>query len=271
MKNYIYIILASFGVLFTSCEDVIDLELPTAAPRLVIEASIDWQKGTTGNEQRIKITQTTDFYSTSVQAVPGAVVTVSGNGQTFDFIQDATGDYVCANFAPALNETYVLNVLYNGEVYSASETLMPSPILETVIQENDGGFSGEDIELKFTFQDDGSADNFYMFKFISPIDILPNYDVVNDAFFQGNTMFAFYSDEDLEANMEIECSLYGVSETYYNYMNILLGIAGTNGGSPFQTPPGEVRGNIVNTTTETNYPFGFFRLSEVDTKSYTVE
>ena len=270
MKKCIYLILVLAATL-TSCEDVIELDLPTATPRLVIEASIDWQKGTTGNEQRIKITKTTDFYSTTVEAVNGADVSVMGNGQTFNFIQDATGDYVCGNFDPALNETYVLTVLYNNEVYTASETLIPTPTLENVIQDNDGGFTGEDIELKFTFQDDGTTDNFYMFKFTSPINPLPNYDVVDDDFFQGNTMFAFYSDEDLEANMEIECTLYGVSETYYNYMNILLGIAGTNGGSPFQTPPGEVRGNIVNTTNETNYPYGFFRLSEVDTKSYTVE
>ena len=186
MKKCIYLILVLAATL-TSCEDVIELDLPTATPRLVIEASIDWQKGTTGNEQRIKITKTTDFYSTTVEALTGADVSVMGNGQTFNFIQDATGDYVCGNFDPALNETYVLTVLYNNEVYTASETLIPTPTLENVIQDNDGGFTGEDIELKFTFQDDGTTDNFYMFKFTSPINPLPNYDVVDDDFFQGNT------------------------------------------------------------------------------------
>ena len=57
----------------------------------------------------------------------------------------------------------------------------------------------------------------------------------------------------------------------YNYMNVLLGIAGTNGGSPFQTPPATVRGNIVNQTNFNNFALGFFRLSETDTMSYTVE
>jgi hypothetical protein len=54
-------------------------------------------------------------------------------------------------------------------------------------------------------------------------------------------------------------------------MNVLLGIAGTNGGSPFQTPPATVRGNIVNQTNFNNFALGFFRLSETDTMSYTVE
>jgi hypothetical protein len=69
----------------------------------------------------------------------------------------------------------------------------------------------------------------------------------------------------------LQFTLHGISQNYYNYMNVLLGIAGTNGGSPFQTPPATVRGNIVNQTNFNNFALGFFRLSETDTMSYTVE
>ena len=84
-------------------------------------------------------------------------------------------------------------------------------------------------------------------------------------------MFGLYTNEDLNANDNVTLTLQGISESYYNYMNILLGIAGSNGGSPFQTPPATVRGNIVNQTNFDNYALGFFRLSEIDSMQYTVE
>jgi len=99
---------------------------------------------------------------------------------------------------------------------------------------------------------------------------LPIIDIVSDSFFQNNQMFGYLSNG-LEKDDTILFTLHGISETYYNYMNILLGIAGGNGGSPFQTPPATVRGNIVNQTNFNNFALGFFRLSETDTMSYTVE
>ena len=62
-----------------------------------------------------------------------------------------------------------------------------------------------------------------------------------------------------------------ISSQYYNYMNVLLAIAGSNCGSPFQSPPATVRGNIINTSNETNFALGYFTLSEVATANYTVQ
>lgn len=44
-------------------------------------------------------------------------------------------------------------------------------------------------------------------------------------------------------------------------------MASGNGGSPFQTTPSGVRGNIVNQTNSKNFAYGYFRLSEVDVKT----
>jgi hypothetical protein len=54
-------------------------------------------------------------------------------------------------------------------------------------------------------------------------------------------------------------------------MNILLDVAGSNGGSPFATPPATVRGNIINQTNNDNFALGYFQLSEMDTKNYVVQ
>lgn len=257
----------------TSCEDVIDVDLNTTAPKLVIDASIKWQKGTIGNEQTIKLSTTTGYYENTIPAVTGAIVFITdSNSIQYDFNEDiGTGNYICTNFNPIIDETYILTVIHDGQTYTATETLISSPTIDSVAQNNEGGFTGEDIEVKFFFQDNGLIDNFYLVQFNTSFLSLPEYDVVDDEFFQGNQMFGLYSNEDLKEADELTFTLHGISERYYNYMNVLLGVAGNNGGSPFQTPPATVRGNIINQTNFDNYALGYFRLSETDTMMYTIQ
>ncbi len=65
-----------FVVFFTSCEDVVTLDLETGETRLVVDAEIIWKKGTSGNEQTIKISKTASYYSGSTPKVSGAQVRV---------------------------------------------------------------------------------------------------------------------------------------------------------------------------------------------------
>ena len=258
---------------FISCEDVVEIDLPTAAPRLVIDASIKWQKGTLGNEQTIKLSTTTDFYSSTIPAVSGATVYITdGNAIQYDFNEiPGTGNYVCTNFNPEIRQSYTLTVIYDSQIYMATEALIEVPTIDYVEQTEDGGFTGNEKEVKFFYQDNGLISNFYLEEYNSSFTTLPEYDVIDDSFFQGNQMFGLYTNEDMKTDDTLQFTLHGISETYYNYMNILLGIAGGNGGSPFQTPPATVRGNIVNQTNFNNFALGFFRLSETDTMIYIVE
>lgn len=275
VSKKILFILSILSVLcLTSCEEVVNVDLDTAAPKLVIDASINWEKGTTGNEQSIKLTTTTGFYSNVIPSVSGATVFITNSSNTvFNFTETVpnTGLYLCTNFAPVIGEDYVLTVNYAGQTYSASEKMIPVPAITSVTQRNDAGFSGNDIEVKFFFQDNGSENNSYLTRFITPITPLPELQVIDDRFEQGNQMFGLYSNTDLKASDTIDFTLYGISTQYYNYMNILIGISGGNSGGPFQTTPATVRGNIINQTNENNYCLGYFRLCEVVKMQYVVQ
>ena len=274
VKNLLKIVsLFIISVAFFSCEDVVDIDLSTAPAKLVIDASIKWQKGTAGNEQIIRLTTTTDFYATTIPTVSGATVFITdGNGIQYDFIETpGSGNYVCTNFNPEIRQTYTLTVIYDSQVYTATESLIEVPTIDNIEQTENGGFTGDQKEVKFFYQDNGLVDNFYLEEYNTSFTILPEYDVIDDSFFQGNQMFGLYTNEDMKTDDVLQFTLHGISESYHNYMNILLGIAGTNGGSPFQTPPATVRGNIVNQTNTNNFALGFFRLSETDTISYTVQ
>ena len=61
MKNIKYILLILTVFFFSACEEVVDVDLNTAPPRLVVDASINWVKGTDGSQQTIKLTMTGSY------------------------------------------------------------------------------------------------------------------------------------------------------------------------------------------------------------------
>ena len=272
MKITYKIIIVLCTLFFIACEDVVDIELDTAPAKLVIDAPIKWEKGTTGNEQTIKLTTTTDFYSSEIPVVSGATVFVTnGNAVQFNFTEiPGTGNYVCTNFIPEIGQTYTLTVIYQGETFIATENMIAAPTIDSVEQTENGGFTGDEVEVKFYFQDFPNEANFYLINFNASNALLPIIDVIDDEFFQGNQMFAYLAN-DLKTGDSIQLQLNGISQRYYNYMNILLSISGSNGGSPFQTPPATVRGNVINQTNFDNFALGYFSVSETDQQTYIVQ
>lgn len=271
MKKIIYIAIIS---LFTfSCEDVIDLDLPTSESKLVIEASIDWIKGTSGNEQQIKLTLSAPYFDSEIPPANGALVSVTdSNNNTFQFFEEGnSGIYRNDSFIPVINNNYFLTINFQGEIYSATETLKSVSEIDYVEQNNNGGFSGEEIELKAFYTDPANEVNYYFFEFSSDIPIIPSLEVYKDEFVNGNQIFGFYTEEDLQAGDNVIIRNYGISQRFYDYMFILLQQNSEDGGGPFETQPATVRGNCVNQTNPNNFPLGYFRLSEVDELIYTIE
>jgi hypothetical protein len=263
----------SVGLFVTGCEKAITEPLKTAPPRLVIDASIDWVKNTVGNEQKIVLSTTTGYYSPDFPRVSGAVITVTNSSNTvFNFVETSgAGQYVCHNFLPVIGQTYNLKIVLNGETYTASETFTPVPKIEDNIDQNDkGGEMGDEIEVTFSYKDNASQENFYLNSIKQPHSPFPELEVEDDEHTNGNLMQESFSHEKLKAGDQVDFKLYGISKSYYNYMYKLI-LATGNDGNPFPTTPSAVRGNIINQTNNNNYAFGYFRLAEVDTKSYTIK
>jgi hypothetical protein len=273
MKTMLKYLVVSFCFSFLSCTKVVEVDMETAEPRLVIDASIDWVKGTTGNEQKIKLSTTTGYYSTTFPTVPGADIVITNSaGTAFSFIEyPGTGEYVCSNFHPVIGETYALKVVLDGEIYTATETCIGVPdIGNNITQSNSGGFGGDEVEITYYYQDSGNEENYYLHRILSPVSVFPDYKAKDDQNSQGNLMQEYFSDKELKAGDMINIRLYGISRRYYDYFRKLLAASGAETG-PFQTTPGSVRGNIINQTHFANFAYGYFRLSEVETKDYTIQ
>ncbi|WP_400073223.1 DUF4249 domain-containing protein [Zobellia russellii] len=281
MRNYIKITALSLMGLLASCTDVVDVEVQQGPTRLVIQASLDWEKGTTGNEQLVKLSTSTEFFDTTNNtAVTGASVSVTNDtsGAEFIFTDQNNGEYTTTEFVPVLNQSYTLNVVHDGETYTAQETLIPVTDITDLYQDREDGFDDEELELHVEFTDPANEENYYFFKFQREGDLLPEFEVGDDEFVNGNEIDWWYEleeDEDtdkidvLKPGDVVAIEMYGISEAYYDYMDILIDQIG--GVDIFSATPVAVKGNCINLTNPDNYAHGYFRLTEVNRTSYTFE
>ncbi len=264
LKNFIFVTL----IFQYGCEEVVNIDLEEGPPRLVIEASILIDKDNPASSQIIRLTTTAPFYDEEVPPAEGAeVIIIGGTGNIYEFTEVEPGYYKNNNFRPVFNTTYNLEIEYEGEIYKASEELISVTDLEFVEQNNNGGFGGDEIELRAFYTDPAEEKNYYLFRFLHE-DL--NLQIYDDEFTDGNQTFAVFSEEDLEAGEDVRFEIQGISRRFYEYMYILRSQAGTGGG-PFQTQPTTVRGNIVNITNPENFPFGYFRLSQIDFLDYNIQ
>lgn len=278
MQTYIKHIGLLLCLVFASCEDVIDVKVSEGKTRLVIEASLDWERGTYGNEQFIKLSKSSPYFQTNGNnAVTGASVKVTNNntGAEFLFTDENDGTYTISNFVPIVSHEYTLEIVYDGETYIGKETLTAGVPISSITQSVEGGFDKELLEVNITFNDPADEENFYLIKYMEEGDLFPVLRDMSDAFVNGNVIDMSWEKEDDEDNNEkpfevgdkVTISLYSISKRYYNYIRMLIEQY-DSGGSPFSSTAAQLKGNCVNTTNPENYPYGYFRLTQVEKADY---
>ncbi len=261
-----------FGVLLItgliSCEEVVQVDLDESEPRLVVDAALLLDKDNPTSMQTIRLTITAPFFEDRVIPAQGAIVLVrESSGREFIFDEIESGYYRNNNLYLKFDTAYDLEILYEGEMYTATESLIPVASLEGVEQSTGGGFSGDNIELKVYYIDPVETRDYYLFRFLHQ-DL--SIQIYEDEFTNGNRTFAYFRDDELKSGDEVRFEAQGISRRFYEYMFILRSQAGSGGG-PFQTQPTTVRGNVINTTNPQNYALGYFRVSETDNLNYTIQ
>ncbi len=114
MKKYLFII--CLITTLHSCTDVIEVNVPEAPPRLVIEASMNWIKGTSGNEQTIRLSMSTPYFDNlNPEPVTGASVRVINNNDQAEFVftDENNGLYTTVDFIPKMDQSYSTIKVYD--------------------------------------------------------------------------------------------------------------------------------------------------------------
>jgi len=123
-KNYTItncIFITALLATFSSCQKLINVDLNSGAPKIVIDASITDQPG----PYTVVLSQTVDFSETNTfPPVTGANITLGDNaGNAETLTETSPGTYVTSTLQGVPGRTYNLNVNVNNHTYSASSTM----------------------------------------------------------------------------------------------------------------------------------------------------
>jgi hypothetical protein len=264
----IYILTILTILLFTNCEKVIEVSVPSIEPKLIIDASFEvlFNQNPIATNSVVKLSLSADYFDNTIQTVTNATVFLTNlsNNEVYVFSDlDANGNYEPINsFFPSDNTEYELTVIHENETFKGKAIKVKSNKINDIQQGDETLFSGEEIELKISFTDEVAVENYYLFN----IDIY-NYITIEDRYFDGSeyNFSYFYEDDDIEFPKNIAIKMSGVSKEYYTYFRVLINQSGQNAGGPFQSVPSSLLGNMINTTNEANFPLGYFHISETDT------
>ncbi len=287
MYKSLYYFFLLIAILSISCEDVIEVDLPTENPRLAVNAIIRVDTSQTLTTVEVRIALSSSFFenneSIDVDLVQIQNVeyepdnTLEGNSITLGSVEP--GVYVGSKSTNFFTKGPLdLYINYGEERFYARTRFVPSVPIESLEQGTESLFSEEETEIKISFTDIGTRDDFYVFDFD-----FNEFLVSEDEFYQGQTFeFSYFYDEEFEAGRELEISILGADETFFNYMNQIIVQSGGDQG-PFQTPAATVRGNIFNVTgidnievldnveRNNNFALGYFAVVQEYKSSITIE
>jgi hypothetical protein len=247
-----YLLLLFLGAL--SCTEKVDLELDDIESRLVIEAALS---NTTGY-QFIRITRSGSYFdATRAEPVSGAEITITDGSNTFDYRESSAGRYFSVDeIAGVPGTTYYLEARIEGETYTATSTMPPAPVIDSI-----------------KFELDEEEQNYYFVKVYSQEDPRPgNYyfwGVYLDNIYMTNSILKLYFASDNLINGSylnglkvqilkarrgnwVTLQMASITKEFYNYcIAIMRETLYTE--DPFQAAPANIQGNI------SNGAFGFFQ------------
>lgn len=291
-KPGIYSAIALLAALFafSSCEDVIDVELDESKPQLVVDAFLNNMP----EKQQIMLSVSQPYFeSADIVAAEGASVVVSGpNGESYTFVETEKGIY---EWTPAegeeLNEiggTYSLAVSYGSQSYEAVTTLNPVPPIDSIhfefFEEELG--TEEGYYAEFYARDLAGQDDYYWITSFLNDTLVQDEDfslAVNAAFGGDGggdgfvlippIRFSITPDDPLRNNSNMKVELKGISRGAWNFLSDVNSQG--SGGNPFEVlfspPEANVRTNLVNADKSSDVKaVGYFEVSSVSKAERTL-
>lgn len=216
--------------LFSSCDEVIDLKLENADPKIVIEGNVNDRL----ENHYVRISKSIPFGNTNTfNGFKGAKVTLSTTGASpITFVEVSDGLYKSAEFKGLPGKTYKLEVLAEGKVYSAEST-MPMPVVPDSVSFKKISFFGTTSIFPTVFyKDPAGIQNQYRYilkinnKYISNI-------VSEDRFNDGNEIsdLIAFEGEEIEIGDTVDIEMQSIDRKVFKYYFAISQIDG-NGGPP---------------------------------------
>jgi hypothetical protein len=246
-----------FAISFTSCQKVIDLDLDTSSPQIVIEGVIYDHSG----PFTVKISKSVslDDGTNAFPAITGAMVVIGDNIGNSDTLKESSpGFYITSTLQGVPGRTYNLTVIAEGQIYIASSTMPYAVAISSISIENSN--FGNEKQIIVKFKDPADTTNYYRIVEFVNSEQQDNFNVTNDNLNEGkeisySIMQQGIDNEKLETGDHITIWLEAIDNGIFEYFRQ----AGREGGQ--SASPANPTSNI------NNGALGFFNACSVTEKS----
>ena len=260
-QRTLFFAIPAYAMLLLSCTKVIDVDIKKASQKLVIEGNVT-NANTTQTVKLSKTVAITD--ANNFPAVSGATVSISSEGRVYPLAEKSPGMYVITTLRGQAGKTYQLNVVTDGETYTATST-MPVPVRLDSLGLNITTFVNKDYQSAVAYYRDPTATTNY-YRFILKVNgtASENYFVYNDELTNGRVIDRDLRDNDLNlikgdyVEVEMQC----IDQNIYQYWNGLSQNENRGGAS---TTPANPESNI------SNGALGYFSAHTVQARQFTVK
>lgn len=248
MKKYILLSFLSL-IFLSSCEKVIDVNLNSTDPKLVVEGIIS----NTQEVQTVRLSQTSNFSDkTEFNGITNATVIISDNtGSTDTLKMIASGVYQTAKIKGIPGNTYFLSINYNGKQYTAQSKMPKLIMMDTLKIEENSIFGIKQVSLIASISDPANTPNFYRFKLYQN-NIADNDNILasKDEYFDGiEKEFTINpggrnGDGKIEKGDVFTLDLMCIDEAVYKYFFTLNQTLNQNSASP-ANPESNIQGGCL--------------------------
>jgi hypothetical protein len=213
-KLYLLPALAAIALFNSSCEKVIQVDLNSKDPQILIEARLP-----KAGPCVVSITKTVNFDQTNVfPGVAGAVVTLSdedGNSEVLPMT--GVGTYL-STMAGIEGKTYTLHVAVEGKTYTAKST-MPLPVLMSSLTYDSIGFFGKQNYFAVPhINDPKGIANYYHFHLFVNGARDKTVMVQDDQFTDGNVVTQpLFGDLEIVKGDTVQVEMFNVDQPVYKY------------------------------------------------------
>ncbi|MBK8944651.1 MAG: DUF4249 domain-containing protein [Ignavibacteriae bacterium] len=267
MKNKFLLIF--FALIFHSCEEVIELDLNSADPAIVIEANL-----TNSLEKNfVQIIKSTDFYNPgNYENISNAEVKISvNNTEEFLLSEISPGKYFHQNLIAIPENEYLISVNYIDKNYSAVSSVPKTIIIDSLSYLLESRPFNKDknfLELHVHFKDDPNKKDYARFVVYKNDKRLDGIFLYDDRLTNGNYIdfffFNFDDEEEFKSGDKINLELHSIDEATHIYLKTLR--SANSRGGPF--------GSSAPANPETNWnnnALGYFSAFTISEKSIVLK
>lgn len=260
----------------TSCQEVVELDVPTSDPRVAIVGRVTNQEGTS-----VTVSVSAPYFSqTKTPKVNDARVFLFENGtMVSELSRDTAAGVYSSSYNGLIGKTYEIQVAipagspnYKQSTWrSFPEVMKPTVKLDS--------FNVEKLRRPVVFEDGfyaqvffrelpGKGDHYRITRWRNDSLITQDINITDDeaidGFYFGEApipAFAYTGPLDRVGD-SLGLEISSISEDYYSYLALIVSQV-FQVGSTFDPPPAPVIGNIYNVDNKEEYGFGYFAASSL--------